>query len=116
MSDLDDRDLDDLDLDSDRPQVAAVWAIGDPGWLFAECVNVDGATSFWLLGPGRSDDDAPRGIPEHERLGRLPAEYRERLGLRPRCGRPKSSGEPCRMLVREPGAACEWHRAKDGAR
>jgi hypothetical protein len=47
----------------------------------------------------------------HEALGRLPAEYRERLGLRHRCGRPTSTtGRPCRTIVEHHGEACTWHQ------
>ena len=46
----------------------------------------------------------------HEKVGRLPREYRDRLGLIHRCGRPASHGGPCRAIVYRPGEACDHHR------
>lgn len=105
MSDLDRRE----DVDDHRSVLANSWEIGEHGWQFGEAIDPDGVTWFWLIDP---DHAGPSTVawPDHERLGRLPVEYRERLGQRHRCGRPNRFGKPCRMLVPERGAACEWHR------
>lgn len=54
---------------------------------------------------------------EHEQLGALSVDWAARIWLTPaRCGRRRKSGGRCRMPVRRPGQACQWHRARKVAR
>lgn len=79
----------------------------------ALAVDMRGDSTLWIIRPGTCECDRCQGSTvdaAHERLGRLPAEYRERLGLRHRCGRPTSAGHPCRSIVGDAGVPCGWHR------
>lgn len=53
------------------------------------------------LAPFRPDDW--RQVAPHELTGRLPR------GYAPKCGRPTTSGRPCRSRVRTPGDRCGVH-------
>src|SRR4051812_6741833 len=93
----------------------------EPIWLDHECsitrrwgidstVNVDGETTFWLIDRDHEPTDGSVGIPipEHERLGRLPAKFRQRINP---CRAVAASGQPC-MKVAENGASyCVHHRS-----
>lgn len=74
----------------------------------AECVSPDGSVSLWLIA---SDEDrhgcACCDCAPHERLGRLPDLFRDRLG---RCGGTTRAGTRCRRPVAVVGGRCAQHR------
>jgi hypothetical protein len=80
------------------------WGIDSDGvaWplLFDECVS-----GRCRLPYGPSLD---RDAPAHERLGRLPPMWRERL--QHHCGAPTRKGRPCRIVVDHAGDRCDIHR------
>lgn len=90
----------------------------DNGYAAAVCVTPDGRDVWWLLAHGNPEveDDygcscekcAPHEHPDHP----LPPRIKQMLDrpTRPRCGRPRADGQPCRTPVGRPGAACRWHR------
>jgi len=100
-----------LDPDDRRTLPAVVVSLAD-GVHMAECVDRDGTITFWLLGDHKGRHGcACRRCASHERTGPLPADLRDRLGLRHRCGAAtRSTGQPCRSLVSERGLACAAHQ------
>jgi hypothetical protein len=54
--------------------------LGD-GLLAMVGVNLDGDEWPWVMVAGAEDSRCSDDVPEHERTGRLPAEFRRRLGL-----------------------------------
>lgn len=91
------------------------------GYAASVCVTADGRDVLWLLAGGRPDADddygcACPGCAPHEHPNQaMPARITQMLDRpsRPRCGRPRTSGQPCRTLVARPGAACHWHRTSN---
>jgi hypothetical protein len=79
----------------------------DDGLTLAIGVNGLGDEWPWILvdgvdGATRCADD----VPEHEQVGPLPPEIRERIIPTVRCGAPTTTtGEPCRNRVDR----CPWH-------
>ena len=102
------------DATDDRRSLTATSVHLAPGLHAAECVNPDGATALWLLvehpdGHGCEHPGcACAGCAPHERDGRLPVEWRIRLGLQ--CGwvNPRS-GKRCRTSVDRAGDNCPRH-------
>jgi hypothetical protein len=77
------------------------------------CFEVGPDGDAWpLIADDRVEGPTPRPDPgdlaPHERLGRLPTAWRERLELR--CGAPTRKGRPCRIEVDRPGDRCAYHR------
>ena len=97
----------------DNERSACLCDVGAPGYVAAVCVTPDGQDVLWLVRPELFErDDADLGDVDqsHEKLGRLPAHVRERIwGDALRCGRPTSSGRPCRIRVTNPGDPCGIH-------
>lgn len=95
--------------------------VGLPDWCLAQCVDLFGRYTFWLLDPDADDGGGNPGpkIPAHEQLGPLP-------GMLPwkiddslhRCRRAApTTGIPCRQRVTTPGEACRFHRGdQDGGK
>jgi hypothetical protein len=104
--------------DTRRPLVYESLYLHDPDAgnddRLAAAIRSDGDTELWIIRPLCADceDQAVHGSvlsAPHERLGRLPLDYRDRLGLRHRCGRTTSTGRPCRAIVPLRGMACGHH-------
>ena len=85
----------------------------DGGYLLAWCVGPDGSRQPWVISP--AGDAAEHGCScseccPHEQFGPMPTSILRRAHSYPfRCGRPRSDGKPCRMIVRRAGDACDWH-------
>jgi len=82
------------------------------GWCAAECVNADGSVSYWLVGPddGAAPGCADRKAAPHEQTGRLPAEYRRRLGFQ--CSARTATGRRCSNTTAEVDGLCPAHRPR----
>ncbi|MDQ4490715.1 hypothetical protein RBS60_10950 [Sinomonas sp. ASV486] len=97
-------------MTAERPLIdpARHWSMS-PRYRIAECVNHLGEASYWIL-----DTEGPSEvtvqIPTHERLGKLPRDIRDRLGLL--CGAQTHSGAPCRARVNAFGTHCPRHSSK----
>ena len=70
-------------------------------------VNLDGDESPWIMVAGAEDCRCSDDVPAHERTGRLPAEYRRRLGFV--CPATTHAGTPCTRTVDAPGERCAQH-------
>lgn len=101
----------------DRGRTACLSCAGEPNYFAAVCINESGDEALWLINvevlAGYGADDATHGDArqDHEQLGRLPWQIRDRIwgdGLR--CGRLRANGQPCRQRVAEPGRACGVHQ------
>jgi hypothetical protein len=79
------------------------------GWVASEAVDTNGATTFWLIAPGRPAEGVwNEAHAPHELDGPLPDKWR------PRCAATtRATGTGCRNSVRRPGDYCVRHR--DGA-
>ena len=119
---------DDPHLIVDWHQAACLCDAGQPDYLGAVVVDAAGAQHLALVETEAIGDESVgldarcRGV-AHEQLGPLPLEYTRRLavacrritgqrvGQLPgvRCGRTTHAGTPCKLRVREPGAACVFH-------
>ncbi|WP_019969341.1 hypothetical protein [Mycobacterium sp. 141] len=102
--------------DDPRPIVDVARAVhlcdvGMPGYLLAPCVATDGIDQIWIVDTACLADNNHRPPPPaHELIGRLPAVVRDRIwGDELRCGRPTSTGRPCRQRVKNPGGTCRRH-------
>ena len=86
--------------------------VGLPGHELGESIDRDGHREFWVINVAGLDtagtDHGASRPPRHEQLRPLPAEVR--AVFEHRCGRPRVDGQPCRQIVRRPGAACAWHQ------
>jgi hypothetical protein len=79
------------------------------GTALASAIDYNGDIELWLL---VADGDADTGCAQcatHERLGRLPREWRLRVNLLI-CNAPTKTGERCTRDVRNPGDHCSAHR------
>src|SRR5690348_11324452 len=81
----------------------------DNGNSLALCVDDNGDTTIWVIVPGGGDDQGCADCASHENLGRLPREWRLRVGLLI-CSAPTKSGERCTRDVRNVGERCTAHR------
>jgi hypothetical protein len=103
----------------DYERSACLCDAGAPEYLAAVCVTPTGDDVLWLVSQAALYEKHRRAgnpLQQHERLGRLPASVRDRIwGNSLRCGRPTSSGQPCRQRVKEPGQACGLHAARAAA-
>lgn len=101
-------------IDNDRS--AHLCDVGGPGYLVCVTVDSDGVEAMWVVDLDQHDrPDGVCGNPnqEHERVGRLPGGWRERIwGELARCGRPTAAGQPCRRMVSALGEPCTQHRDK----
>jgi hypothetical protein len=92
---------------------ACLCDVGAPGFSVAVAVTGDGSDALWIIDKAELHAGHPRhgdGDQRHERVGRLPADIRERISPAPRCGRPtKTTGRSCRQRVGAPGEACGMH-------
>jgi hypothetical protein len=92
------------------------WVCLDNGDFLALTVTSDGSWRPWVMRDLPEDPDPcdngcwDRCCAPHDQLGKLPAEFRERLV--PLCGRPTKKGRPCRIPVSRPGATCELHEGQ----
>lgn len=87
--------------------------VGAPDYAAAVTVDEYGTEQLWLVSMPQFNTHCDHGNPnqEHERLGRLPGEWRERIwGELARCGRPTAKGRPCRHIANPPGEPCRMHR------
>ena len=87
--------------------------VGAPDYVATVAVGVNGELTLWLVRKellGQAGADHGNENPPHEKLGRLPQAVRDRIwGDSLRCGRPTSSGRPCRIRVANPGDPCGTH-------
>jgi hypothetical protein len=79
------------------------------GCTLDSAMDSNGRVSFRIVVPGGNEDPGCSDCATHERLGRLPAEFRERIFPLPRCGAPTAGGGPCRVQVPEFGGRCRHH-------
>lgn len=77
------------------------------GWNAATSVDAFGGTSLWLIADGAVAHSGGGRIPEHERLGRLTADWRRRVGLQ--CAAFTKSGKRCLNTVQSFGGVCASH-------
>src|SRR5690606_31092446 len=102
-----------------RPDASVDWAaathladVGGRRRALGWTVDEDGSVWPWVLdlaGETREGCACRECAPhEHGRLGSLPTEVLERLGLT--CGAPTAQGRPCRQRVAERGDRCGHHR------
>jgi hypothetical protein len=80
--------------------------LGD-GLLAMVGVNLDGDEWPWVMVAGAEDSRCSDDVPAHERTGRLPAEFRRRLGFV--CPAITHAGTPCTRTVDGPGEQCAQH-------
>ncbi|QZT60935.1 hypothetical protein [Mycolicibacterium austroafricanum] len=97
----------------DSRRAACLCDVGAPNYVAAVCITDDGDEALWLVHKDELDSDNPahgHADQPHERLGRLPLRWRERVwGDDLRCGRPRANGQPCRHRVKERGQSCAAH-------
>jgi len=96
----------------DYERSACLCDVGAPDYVAAVCVASGGEDVLWLVSKTEFEAEDPRcgnANQRHEQLGRLPATVRDRIWPPIRCGRPTSSGLPCRIRVGEPGRPCGTH-------
>lgn len=93
--------------------------VGLPGFQIGEAVAWNGTREFWLVsldGLQRDDTDHGDALQQHDGLGPLSPEWRDRIAAAPfRCGRPRRDGQACRAIVGHLGDACGWHRLQQEA-
>lgn len=93
--------------------------VGLPGFQIGEAVAWNGTREFWLIsldGLQRDDTDHGDALQQHDGLGPLSQEWRDRIAAAPfRCGRPRRDGQACRAIVGHLGDACGWHRLQQAA-
>lgn len=102
----------------DRNRSACLDDVGGGHRSAFVAVTADGRDVLWLVDHDHADDsdDADYGCAcqrcaPHERTGPLPAHVRGLVArAKPRCGRPRADGRPCRNVVATCGDACHHHR------
>ncbi len=85
----------------------------DSRWVFAIVQDPGEDWWYWLLDSEHQDGPFGCNCPDccpHEQTGRLPRVTRDKLGLIPRCGAPRTDGEPCRAQVDTVGEHCHAHQ------
>lgn len=92
------------------------------GYAATVCITPDGGRVLWLLanrGHIKDGDEfgcscqrcAPHEHPDRPIPPRMTAALDR--PTQPRCGRPRTDGQPCRTLVARDGLACHWHRTSN---
>ncbi len=86
-----------------------------PEGVAVEAITVDGEHVFWAMSAGYDWADrsqyASTSPPAHERVGKLPQEFRRRLGYQ--CTATTRAGARCRQTTQDIGGTCSAHRETD---
>jgi hypothetical protein len=93
---------------ANRPLIVEAVDLDDAGRELVLAIDGKGEQTVWLMQPG-GDDGEPGCVhcAPHERTGRLPREWRERLDMF--CAATTQSGKRCRVGVAHPGELCRHH-------
>lgn len=105
---MDNGSQDQLPICADTPKAIPLAGFTTPEGDAVEAITVSGRTVFWMMSSDPAAEFADE-IPAHEGLGKLPQEFRARLGYQcPAIA--KATRKQCKNIVTSAGELCARHR------